>query len=79
LSLLDFEFDNLKSISGQQTRIFNEAVEQYSQLGLRTLCLAWRELKEDEYEEWSFMFREASSALVDREVKDTSHYLSVHT
>ncbi|XP_024444638.1 phospholipid-transporting ATPase 2 isoform X2 [Populus trichocarpa] len=52
---------------GQQTRIFNEAVEQYSQLGLRTLCLAWRELKEDEYEEWSFMFREASSTLVDRE------------
>ena len=63
----------LKSISGQQTRIFNEAVEQYSQLGLRTLCLAWRELKEDEYEEWSFMFREANSTLVDREVKDTSH------
>ncbi|XP_073261902.1 phospholipid-transporting ATPase 2 isoform X3 [Populus alba] len=52
---------------GQQTRIFNEAVEQYSQLGLRTLCLAWRELKEDEYEEWSSMFREASSTLVDRE------------
>ncbi|XP_061947903.1 phospholipid-transporting ATPase 2 isoform X1 [Populus nigra] len=52
---------------GQQTRIFNEAVEQYSQLGLRTLCLAWRELKEDEYEEWSFMFKEASSTLVDRE------------
>uniref|UniRef100_A0A6M2EU63 Phospholipid-transporting ATPase n=1 Tax=Populus davidiana TaxID=266767 RepID=A0A6M2EU63_9ROSI len=52
---------------GQQTRIFNEAVEQYSQLGLRTLCLAWRELKEDEYEEWSFMFREACSTLVDRE------------
>ncbi|XP_011029051.1 PREDICTED: phospholipid-transporting ATPase 2 isoform X2 [Populus euphratica] len=52
---------------GQQTRIFNEAVEQYSQLGLRTLCLAWRELKEDEYEEWSYMFREASSTLVDRE------------
>ncbi|KAJ6371719.1 hypothetical protein OIU77_002104 [Salix suchowensis] len=53
--------------AGQQTRIFNEAVEQYSQLGLRTLCLAWRELKEDEYEEWSFMFREANSTLVDRE------------
>ncbi|KAG5226318.1 phospholipid-transporting ATPase [Salix suchowensis] len=43
------------------------SVEQYSQLGLRTLCLAWRELKEDEYEEWSFMFREANSTLVDRE------------
>ncbi|KAJ7981503.1 Phospholipid-transporting ATPase [Quillaja saponaria] len=53
--------------TGQQTRTFSEAVEQYAHLGLRTLCLAWRELKEDEYQEWSFMFKEASSTLVDRE------------
>ncbi|XVE66170.1 hypothetical protein DITRI_Ditri08aG0058800 [Diplodiscus trichospermus] len=53
--------------AGQQTRTFIEAVEQYAQLGLRTLCLAWRELKEDEYQEWSMMFKEASSTLVDRE------------
>ncbi|XP_044502842.1 phospholipid-transporting ATPase 2 isoform X2 [Mangifera indica] len=53
--------------AGQQTRTFTEAVEQYSQLGLRTLCLAWRELREDEYAEWSLMFKEASSTLVDRE------------
>lgn len=49
-------------------RTFSEAVEQYSQLGLRTLCLAWRELDEDEYREWSSMFKEANSTLVDREV-----------
>ena len=55
--------------AGQQTRNFIEAVEQYAHLGLRTLCLAWRELKEDEYREWSLMFKEASSTLVDREVK----------
>lgn len=48
-----------------------EAVEQYSQLGLRTLCLAWRELMADEYHEWSLSFKEASSTLVDREVYDT--------
>ncbi|OMP09909.1 Cation-transporting P-type ATPase [Corchorus olitorius] len=53
--------------AGQQTRTFIEAVDQYAQLGLRTLCLAWRELKEDEYQEWSLMFKEASSTLVDRE------------
>ncbi|XP_050206002.1 phospholipid-transporting ATPase 2 [Mercurialis annua] len=53
--------------AGQQTRMFNEAVEQYAQLGLRTLCLAWRELNEYEYQEWSLMFREANSTLVDRE------------
>ncbi|KAA3462568.1 phospholipid-transporting ATPase 2 isoform X1 [Gossypium australe] len=52
---------------GQQTRTFIEAVEQYAQLGLRTLCVACRELREDEYQEWSLMFKEASSTLVDRE------------
>ncbi|KAL1199602.1 Phospholipid-transporting ATPase 2 [Cardamine amara subsp. amara] len=53
--------------AGQQTRTINDAVEHYSQLGLRTLCLAWRELEEDEYLEWSVKFKEASSLLVDRE------------
>ncbi|XP_030466430.1 phospholipid-transporting ATPase 2 isoform X1 [Syzygium oleosum] len=52
---------------GQQTRTFVEAVDQYSQLGLRTLCLAWRELMADEYHEWSLSFKEANSTLVDRE------------
>lgn len=56
---------------GQQTRTITEAVEHYSQLGLRTLCLAWRELEEDEYLEWSVKFKEASSVLVDREVIGT--------
>jgi len=56
-------------IAGQQTRHFIEAVEQYAHLGLRTLCLGWRELKKDEYREWSLMFKEANSTLVDREVK----------
>ncbi|KAI8558557.1 hypothetical protein RHMOL_Rhmol04G0104100 [Rhododendron molle] len=53
--------------TGQQTRSFSEAVEQYAQLGLRTLCLAWRELEDDEYQEWSSIFKEANSSLVDRE------------
>lgn len=53
--------------TGQQTRLFSEAVEMYSQLGLRTLCLAWRDLEEDEYHEWSLMFKVANSTLIDRE------------
>ncbi|XP_074344212.1 phospholipid-transporting ATPase 2-like isoform X2 [Apium graveolens] len=53
--------------TGQQTRTFSEAVEQYAQMGLRTLCVAWRELREDEYQEWSLSFKEANSTLVDRE------------
>lgn len=55
--------------SEQQARPILEAVEHYSQLGLRTLCLAWRELKEDEYKDWSNIYKEANSALVDREWK----------
>jgi phospholipid-translocating ATPase len=57
--------------AGQQTRTIGDAVEHYSQLGLRTLCLAWRELEENEYLEWSVKFKEASSLLVDREVIET--------
>ncbi|KAG0489399.1 hypothetical protein HPP92_008210 [Vanilla planifolia] len=38
-------------------------------LGLRTLCLGWRELHEEEYLEWSIMFKEANSVLIDREWK----------
>lgn len=53
--------------AGQQTRIFAEAVEQYAQLGLRTLCLAWRDLEEEEYHQWALLFKEANSSLVDRE------------
>ncbi|KAL6976134.1 Alanine aminotransferase 2 [Sarracenia purpurea var. burkii] len=53
--------------AGQQTRTFAEAIEQYAPLGLRTLCLAWRELNEDEYREWSLIFKDANSTLVDRE------------
>ncbi|KAJ6845918.1 phospholipid-transporting ATPase 2 [Iris pallida] len=55
--------------AGQQIRTFTDAVDQYAQLGMRTLCLGWRELKQEEYIEWSHMFKEANSTLVDREWK----------
>nr|GMD83389.1 phospholipid-transporting ATPase 2-like isoform X2 [Ipomoea batatas]GMD83391.1 phospholipid-transporting ATPase 2-like isoform X2 [Ipomoea batatas]GMD86955.1 phospholipid-transporting ATPase 2-like isoform X2 [Ipomoea batatas] len=66
--IIDFGFVrlNLTTTSrkcGQQTRMFSEAVDYYAQLGLQTLCLAWRELEEDEYQEWSLMFKDASSSL----------------
>jgi phospholipid-translocating ATPase len=41
----------------------------YSQLGLRTLCLGWRELEEDEYKDWSKTFQDASCSLENRERK----------
>ncbi|KAL6657682.1 hypothetical protein ACP70R_005462 [Stipagrostis hirtigluma subsp. patula] len=55
--------------SGQQTKTFVDAVDKYAQLGLRTLCFGWRELGSEEYAEWSRSFKEANSALIDREWK----------
>jgi phospholipid-translocating ATPase len=40
----------------------------YSHLGLRTLCLGWRDLEEGEYKEWSKKFQGASCSLDNREV-----------
>ncbi|XP_066348308.1 phospholipid-transporting ATPase 2-like isoform X1 [Miscanthus floridulus] len=54
---------------GQQIQKYLEAVEMYSQLGLRTLCLGWHDLKESEYKEWSKNFQEASCSLDNREFK----------
>lgn len=58
-----------RSNPGQQTKTYLEAVEMYSHLGLRTLCLGWRELEEGEYKEWSKKFQEASCSLDNRECK----------
>ncbi|KAL6851418.1 hypothetical protein ACP4OV_020351 [Aristida adscensionis] len=58
-----------RSCPGQEIRSYLEAVEMYSQLGLRTLCLGWRELEEDEYKEWSKKYQDASCSLDNREYK----------
>ncbi|EEE60474.1 hypothetical protein OsJ_13735 [Oryza sativa Japonica Group] len=55
--------------AGQRIKTFVDAVDKYAQLGLRTLCLGWRELESEEYLEWSRSFKEANSALIDREWK----------
>lgn len=36
---------------------------------MRTLCLAWREIDEAEYAEWSKVFDEASVAIQERDLK----------
>lgn len=46
-----------------------DAIDQYSQLGLRTLCFAWRDLDEQEYTSWAVTFNEASASLTEREVR----------
>ncbi|KAK9454092.1 hypothetical protein V1511DRAFT_489049 [Dipodascopsis uninucleata] len=46
-----------------------EHLEQFANEGLRTLCIAQRELSEEEYNLWSKQYDDAAAALVDREDK----------
>ncbi|KAJ9049422.1 aminophospholipid translocase [Entomophthora muscae] len=41
-------------------------LEDYASDGLRTLCIAMREIGHDEYEQWIAVFNKASTTLVDR-------------
>lgn len=44
-------------------------MEQYGSAGLRTLCLAYRDLNQEMYESWNEKFIQAKSSLRDREKK----------
>jgi phospholipid-translocating ATPase len=55
--------------TGEPVQQVADAVDQYSQLGLRTLCFAWRDLDEQEYASWAVAFNEASASLTEREVR----------
>lgn len=46
-----------------------EHLEQFGSSGLRTLCLAYRNLNSDIYEAWNEKFIQAKSSLRDRERK----------
>jgi len=57
---------------GEQTelrRTTAEHLEMFAREGLRTLCIAQRELSEDEYQKWNRDHEIASSAIQDREDK----------
>ncbi|GLT86354.1 hypothetical protein SLE2022_044990 [Rubroshorea leprosula] len=54
--------DNLKKVT-------REHLEQFGASGLRTLCLAYRDLAPDMYESWNEKFIQAKSSLRDREKK----------
>jgi phospholipid-translocating ATPase len=45
------------------------ALEEFANTGLRTLCLAYRDLQEDEYQRWSREYNEASASIEDRDWK----------
>ncbi|KAM1521227.1 phospholipid-transporting ATPase 3-like isoform X2 [Malus sylvestris] len=54
--------DDLKKVSREHLELFGSA-------GLRTLCLAYRDLSPDTYESWNEKFIQAKSSLRDREKK----------
>lgn len=50
-------------------KLTREHLEQFGSSGLRTLCLAYRDLTSEEYESWNERFIQAKSSLRDREKK----------
>jgi len=50
-------------------KVTREHLEQFGSAGLRTLCLAYKELHPDVYESWNEKFIQAKSSLNDREKK----------
>ncbi|KAH9709264.1 phospholipid-transporting ATPase 3 [Citrus sinensis] len=50
-------------------KVTREHLEQFGSSGLRTLCLAYRDLSPDMYERWNEKFIQAKSSLRDREQK----------
>ncbi|PWN51152.1 phospholipid-translocating P-type ATPase [Violaceomyces palustris] len=47
----------------------DQALEEFANKGLRTLCLAYKDLTEEYYEEWSRRYHEATVSLTNREEK----------
>ncbi|CAI9278373.1 unnamed protein product [Lactuca saligna] len=62
-------YERLGAGSDEIKQITRVHMEQYGEAGLRTLCLAYKELSEDVYESWNEKFITAKSALRDREKK----------
>ncbi|URE37002.1 ATPase, class [Musa troglodytarum] len=62
-------YERLSNASNDIRKVTREHLEQFGSAGLRTLCLAYRELTNDLYEKWNEKFIQAKSSLRDREKK----------
>lgn len=60
-------------------KVTREHLEQFGSSGLRTLCLAYRDLSPDMYERWNEKFIQAKSSLRDREQKLDEVYIQYDT
>ncbi|KAK6116483.1 hypothetical protein DH2020_049776 [Rehmannia glutinosa] len=62
-------YERLVDGNNDLKRTTREHLEQFGASGLRTLCLAYRNLSPDVYENWNEKYIQAKSALRDREKK----------
>ncbi|KAK1425808.1 hypothetical protein QVD17_21169 [Tagetes erecta] len=62
-------YSRLGSGNDEIKKITRVHMEQYGEAGLRTLCLAYKDLSPDMYENWNEKFIQAKSCLRDREKK----------
>ncbi|KAK6922097.1 P-type ATPase, N-terminal [Dillenia turbinata] len=62
-------YERLADVGNELKNITREHLEQFGSAGLRTLCLAYRDLSSSLYESWNEKFIQAKSSLRDREKK----------
>ncbi|XP_027344947.1 phospholipid-transporting ATPase 3-like isoform X2 [Abrus precatorius] len=62
-------YERLADVNNNIKKVTREHLEQFGSSGLRTLCLAYKELHPDVYESWNEKFIQAKSSLNDREKK----------
>lgn len=62
-------YERLANRDNDLKKTTREHLEQFGAAGLRTLCLAYRDLSSDIYENWNEKFIQAKSSLRDREKK----------
>ncbi|XP_015168806.1 phospholipid-transporting ATPase 3-like isoform X2 [Solanum tuberosum] len=62
-------YERLRDGEGDLKKRTREHLEQFGAAGLRTLCLAYRDLNPDLYESWNEKFIQAKSSIRDREKK----------
>ncbi|XP_066374942.1 phospholipid-transporting ATPase 3-like isoform X1 [Miscanthus floridulus] len=62
-------YERLADGNHDMKKISREHLEQFGSAGLRTLCLAYRDLSREQYESWNEKFVQAKSSLRDRDKK----------
>ncbi|CAG8521461.1 1078_t:CDS:2 [Gigaspora margarita] len=72
-------FERLKIGQDYIFNVTGEHLEEFAREGLRTLCLGYTEISQEQYNKWNFEFREASTALNDRDKRLATVYDKIET